>query len=196
MNASETIPPEQVRDRIKEFRRVKASELQPNPNNWRIHPQQQRDALRTLLSEIGYADTLLARERADGTLELIDGHLRAEMTPQQEVPVLVLDVDEQEAKQLLATLDPLAGLAESDDEQLQRLLDDCDINSGPLRQMFETFDTATGPNSSDDDSTAPDQRDQLEVKFQILIDCDDEAQQCQLLERLSAEGFACRALIA
>ena len=144
----------------------------------------------------GYADTLLARERADGTLELIDGHLRAEMTPQQEVPVLVLDVDEQEAKQLLATLDPLAGLAESDDEQLQRLLDDCDINSGPLRQMFETFDTATGPTSSDDDSTAPDQRDQLEVKFQILIDCDDEAQQCQLLERLSAEGFACRALIA
>jgi hypothetical protein len=28
----------QIRDRIKELRRVKASELRPNPRNWRTHP--------------------------------------------------------------------------------------------------------------------------------------------------------------
>ena len=50
----------------------------------------------------------------DGRLMLIDGHLRAETTPDQLVPVLVLDVDENESNKLLATLDPLAAMAETD----------------------------------------------------------------------------------
>jgi len=45
----------QIRDRIKELRRVKASELKPSPRNWRSHPQGQQDALRGVLAEIGYA---------------------------------------------------------------------------------------------------------------------------------------------
>jgi len=36
-----------------------------------------------------YAAALIARETADGKLELIDGHLRAETTPDTVVPVLV-----------------------------------------------------------------------------------------------------------
>ena len=40
---------------------------------------------------------------------LVDGHLRAETTPDAIVPVLVLDVDEAEADKILLTLDPLAG---------------------------------------------------------------------------------------
>jgi hypothetical protein len=43
-----------IRDRIKELRRVKASELHRNPRNWRVHPAVQARALRALLSEIGY----------------------------------------------------------------------------------------------------------------------------------------------
>lgn len=81
-----------IRDRIKELRRVKASELLPNPKNWRRHGKKQTAALRGLLSEIGYADALIARELPDGRLQLCDGHLRAETTPKIEVPVLVLDV--------------------------------------------------------------------------------------------------------
>ncbi len=86
-----------VRDRIKELRRVPAGKLRPNAKNWRKHPQAQQDALRGVLAEIGYADALLARELPDGSLELIDGHLRAETTPDMEVPVLVVDLDEKEA---------------------------------------------------------------------------------------------------
>ncbi len=44
---------------------------------------------------------------------LMDGHLRAETTADQLVPVLVLDANEAEANKLLATLDPLAGMAET-----------------------------------------------------------------------------------
>ena len=80
-----------IRDRIKELRRVPAKDLIPHPRNWRVHPQAQQDALRGILAEVGYADALLVRETEQG-LQLIDGHLRAETTPDQEVPVLVLDV--------------------------------------------------------------------------------------------------------
>jgi len=86
-----------IRDRIKDLRRVRAGDLRPNPRNWRTHPQAQQDALRGVLAEVGYADALLARELPDGALELVDGHLRADLDPEQLVPVLVLDVDEAEA---------------------------------------------------------------------------------------------------
>ena len=102
------------RDRIKELRRVPARELVANPRNWRKHPAAQAQALRAMLEEVGYADVLLAREMPDGRLMLIDGHLRAETTPDQNVPVVVLDVDEIEADKILATLDPLAGMAQVD----------------------------------------------------------------------------------
>lgn len=101
----------QIRDRIKELRRVKAADLRPNPRNWRTHPQEQQDALRGILAEVGFADALLARELPDGSLELVDGHLRAETTPDLEVPVLVLDLNEAEAAKVLATLDPLAAMS-------------------------------------------------------------------------------------
>jgi hypothetical protein len=56
-----------IRDRIKELRRVRGSELLANPKNWRVHPHAQAQALRVLLSEIGYADALIARELPDNS---------------------------------------------------------------------------------------------------------------------------------
>ena len=113
----------QIRDRIRELRRMRAGDLLPNPKNWRRHPGAQVAALRGLLAEIGYADALLARELPDGRLMLIDGHLRAEVTPAATVPVLVVDLDEAEADKLLLTLDPLAAMAEADGERIQSLLE-------------------------------------------------------------------------
>ncbi len=126
-----------IRDRIKEFRRVRAGELKPSPRNWREHPESQRVALQGILAEVGYADALLARELADGSLELVDGHLRAELDPDQEVPVLVLDLDEAEAAKLLTVLDPLAAMAEADEEALTKLLAEIETDSEGLREMLE-----------------------------------------------------------
>ena len=126
-----------IRDRIKEFRRVKASQLRPHPKNWRTHPAAQQDALRGVLAEIGYAGALLARELPDGSLELIDGHLRAETTPDVEVPVLVLDLDEREAAKLLALHDPLAGMAEANDEVLAELLAHVETENDAVQSLLD-----------------------------------------------------------
>ena len=131
-----------IRDRIKELRRIPASELLPNPKNWRAHPTHQSDALRGILSEVGYASALLARELPDGTYQLIDGHLRAETTPDQDVPVLILDVDEAEADKLLLSMDPLAAQAETNAVALDALLRDVDTGSEALAQMYADLASA------------------------------------------------------
>jgi ParB-like chromosome segregation protein Spo0J len=126
----------QIRDRIRELRRVRASDLLANPKNWRVHTKAQTAALRGLFAEVGYADALLARELADGRLQLIDGHLRAETTPSAMVPVLILDVSEEEADKILLTLDPLTSMAESDSERLQALLNNVRTDSKAVEQLF------------------------------------------------------------
>ncbi len=125
-----------IRDRIRELRRVPASELRPNPKNWRTHPQAQADALRGVLAEVGIADAVLARELEDGSLMLLDGHLRVETMGDQILPVLVLDVNEAEGDKVLATLDPLAAMAESDAAKLDAILRDVDTGSPELQQML------------------------------------------------------------
>jgi len=105
---SERPPPagarSRFRDRVVELRRVPASELEPHPKNWRRHPERQRAALRAMLREVGFADALIARQDQSGKLVLIDGHLRKSLGPRSTVPVLVVDLDEEEADKLLAAL--------------------------------------------------------------------------------------------
>ena len=133
-----------IRDRIKELRRVKASELIPNPKNWRTHPIAQQDALKGILAEVGFAGAVLARELDDGTLMLIDGHMRAEATTDQEIPVLILDVDEAESDKLLATFDPIAAMAESDAHALDALLRNVDTGSEALQKMLAELAEGAG----------------------------------------------------
>jgi hypothetical protein len=92
--------------------------------------------MRDLLVEIGYADALLARELPDGRLMLIDGHLRKETTPDAQVPVLVLDVTEEEADQILLTLDPLAAMAEADAERIKALIETVGGTSDAVEELL------------------------------------------------------------
>lgn len=56
--------------------------------------------------------------------------------PEMVLPVLVLDVDQAEADKLLASLDPLAALAEADGAQLAELLASIETSSEELRMLF------------------------------------------------------------
>jgi ParB-like chromosome segregation protein Spo0J len=184
-----------IRDRVKELRRVKAGLLRPNPRNWRTHPQAQQDALRGVLAEIGYAGALLARELPDGTLELLDGHLRAETTPDMEVPVLVLDLDDREAAKLLAVHDPLAGMAEANEQVLAELLADVDTESEAVQGLLDKMLADAQPVADDQagDPAIPAEVDVPEC-FQVVIECDDEDHQQAVYERLNGEGLKCRLL--
>jgi hypothetical protein len=183
-----------IRDRIKDFRRVRASDLRPNPRNWRTHPPAQQDALRALLAEVGYADALLTRELEDGSLMLIDGHLRAETTPDAIVPVLVLDVDEEEADKILLTLDPLASMATTDDAQLQLLLSEVETASAAIRSFMDEI--AHKFQAADDLPARISERPEVVVpeSYQVVVECCDELDQQAIYERMRSEGYRCRVL--
>lgn len=132
-----------MRDRIVELVRVRAGDLEDHPANWRRHPRRQREALQGLLSEIGYADALLAR-REGQSLVLIDGHLRKSLDPDQLVPVLILDLSEDEAEKLLATLDPLSLLARPDPEALSALLERVRTSSDAVADLLEELARSAG----------------------------------------------------
>ncbi|MGH9443944.1 MAG: hypothetical protein ACRD16_16890 [Thermoanaerobaculia bacterium] len=155
-----------IRDRVRELRRVPARDLIPNPKNWRTHPAAQQDALRGVLAEIGYADALLVRETPEG-LVLIDGHLRAETTPDAEVPVLVLDVTAEEADKILLTLDPLAGLAETDRDALAGLLATVESESEAVRNLFAKLAEDSGITPPAFDPASLEDQGRLDRKNQV-----------------------------
>lgn len=131
--------PARLRDRIKDFRRVRADQLLPHPKNWRLHGPQQRAALKGLLSELGIVDAVIARELPDGRLQLIDGHLRVETIKGELIPVLVLDVTEEEAEKILLTLDPVAAMAKTDSDRAQELLSTVRTDDAGVAELLATF---------------------------------------------------------
>jgi len=147
-----------IRNRVKSLRMVPASDLRPNPLNWRTHPKAQADALRGVLAEVGLADACLARELPDGSLMLIDGHLRAETLGTGDIPVLVLDVTEREADKILLLLDPLASMAGMNAVALNELLRGVSTGEQSLAAMLEDMAANAGiipAESSERDDETP-----------------------------------------
>src|SRR3954471_6189056 len=126
-----------IRNRIKAHRRVRAGELVPHEWNYRLHPDGQREALEALYAEVGFARSLLAYELPDGRLKLIDGHLRRDLDPDMEVDVEVLDVNDDEARALLLSLDPLAALAQTQEQLHDRLLELTPTDSLELQALWQ-----------------------------------------------------------
>ena len=111
-----------TRNRITDIRTVKASELIPNPDNWRVHSTDQRAVMEHLLGTIGSVDVLKVVETAAG-LMLLDGHLRADIAKDEDVQVAILDLDDAERDLVLATFDPVAAMAERSSDILASLTD-------------------------------------------------------------------------
>jgi hypothetical protein len=127
-------------------------------------------------------------------LRLIDGHLRASLDADAEVPVLVLDLDEEEAGKLLLTLDPLAAMALNDQDALLSLLESVRFDDAAVNAMLEAL--ANGDTPPLESREAPDQVGMLSATYQVLIECATEEEQLGLLQRFMGEGLQCRALVS
>jgi hypothetical protein len=184
-----------IRDRVKELRRVKASELRPSPFNWRAHPTEQLDALRGILAEVGFAGASLTRELEDGSLELIDGHARAEVSGDAMVPVLILDVSEDEAKKILATFDPIGAMATADSAKLDELLKEVSFSNDAVNALLDSVAHDAGITTAEDEPQ-PAEHSAITSTYQILLIFEDEKTQAEWLEKLTQEGLTARSLIS
>jgi hypothetical protein len=111
----------EFRNRVVELRRVPAASLRKNPRNWRLHPEGQRSALLEILGTVGFVGAGIGRDTPDG-IELLDGHLRADLADDGEMPILIVDLNDDEAAKVLATFDPLSALAIPDIDAFKLLL--------------------------------------------------------------------------
>lgn len=114
---------------------LNAADLKDNPRNWRRHPPAQAQALKELLEdpEVGWAGVLLYNER---TQQLIDGHLRKEIIVDGKVPVVIGSWSEEGERRILATLDPIAYMAEHDHGMLTSLIESTTFQSAAVNALI------------------------------------------------------------
>ncbi len=176
-----------IRNRIIDHVKVKAKDLIPHPLNFRKHPDKQRQALAASYAEVGFARSLLGYRLPEGKIQLIDGHLRKDFDPDMEVTVELLDVTEDEARKLLLTIDPLAELAETDQAVVAQLAATVQADSKLLDDFWRSL-CKTKPPVPEARAVAP--------QFFVLVECADEQQQVELLQRFHAEGLRCKAILS
>jgi hypothetical protein len=143
----------------------KPSELAANPANWRTHPQPQLDALADVIAEVGWAGVLLFNER---TKRLIDGHARKEIAEETDepIPVVIGNWTEAQERKILATLDPLAAMAETNDAALAELLKAVDTESPALQALLDTLGGAPAAEAGGDEFDAtPEQSGPTQTKL-------------------------------
>lgn len=135
------------RSRIKRTGTIDPAELVTNPANWRQHPLHQRDALRELLGSVGWVQGVVVNERSG---RMVDGHLRAELAVEDqaaEIPVVWVDLSDDEERLVLAALDPIGDLAVADSEALAALLAQIESPSEALQGLFDDLAGSTSPSS-------------------------------------------------
>lgn len=100
----------------------RVDQLLANPLNFRLHPDNQQQALAGAIDDIGFIRSVTVNQR---TGRVVDGHLRVTLAARSGVetlPVEYVDLDEAEEAQALLSLDPIAAMAGTDRDKLDELL--------------------------------------------------------------------------
>lgn len=120
--------------------------------NWKTHPSLQREAYREFLGEVGWVGALLYNER---TGRLIDGHMRLQDALENnldEVPVLVIDIDQEVEIKALALLDQIGVMFDTRRPAVQKLAEIASTRSDLLRQILDHGVDGSKEGGEDDDS--------------------------------------------
>src|SRR4030042_2059253 len=131
-------------------------QLLANPRNWRIHPKGQQDALAGVLNEVGWVQDVIVNQQ---TGHVVDGHLRVSLAISRQepsIPVVYVDLTPDEEALILATLDPLAGMAVAAKDALEALLADVSPADAAVKGMLEEVAKGAGLNGAKEGLTDPD----------------------------------------
>jgi hypothetical protein len=100
---------------------VKREDLVPMARNVRRHGSVQRRRFRGLLERFGFAGALLGARRADGKVQILDGHMRLEEAALEEYPVVLVDLPESDWAEFSAAVDRITAQADCDNDALAEM---------------------------------------------------------------------------
>ena len=146
------------RNRIVDKGMETPTELKAHPNNWRVHTDDQRASLEALLDDVGWVREVFVNRT---TGNIVDGHLRvarAIARNQEGVPVSCVELTPEEEQLTLATLDPMAAMAQTSRQKLSTLMATLTIPTTALRKRLQTMSVHAKPGAADPD-TVPALRD-------------------------------------
>lgn len=115
---------------------VPPEQLMAHPENWRIHPKFQQEALRGVINDVGYIKSVTVNKRSG---RVIDGHLRVTLALRDSIPTIpveYVDLTEEEEAEALLTLDPIAALAGSDKDNLEALLSQVNTDNSAVMELL------------------------------------------------------------
>lgn len=179
--------PGQIKTRIVGEADVPADELKDHPLNWRRHPANQRAALEGALDEIGWIQRVIVNQR---TGHILDGHLRAEAARAagETVPVLYVELSEDEERIVLASVDPVALMAGIDLDKHRELIDQVETDNEALAELLRA---AAAP---DEETIEKPAEDNYREQFGLIVECADYDDQQRALKRLQAAGYTAKAI--
>lgn len=175
---------------------VAIDQVIPWADNPRINDGAPVDTTAASIKRFGFGAPLVVR-KANG--EIIAGHTRLKAAQQlglSQIPVRYLDISEEDAHLLALADNPKdnANYAVWDEPRLVDLvgaspLPDLQLVGWDAKQLLKMSEADPANNGS----SAP----QLEgLEYKVIVECSDEGQQAELLERFESEGLKCRPLIS
>ena len=176
---------------------VSIGALNPHPKNPR---QGDLAAIRSSLDVNGWFGAVLAQRSTGYILAGNHRHRALCQRGAETIPVLWIDCDDRTAMRILLADNRTSDLAGYDDAWLAELLSQLKEESHGLEGTG--FDEPSlgellhSLESELEGKPADDQRDELEERFQILIDCESDEEQREMLARFALEGLTCRALMS
>jgi hypothetical protein len=115
------------KSRITEYGFINPKDIVLNPYNTKIHPDLQHNAIKALLSDIGWVQSIIINKR---TGNLVDGHDRVKNaieSGEESIPVTYIDITITEEKQLLLLLDEVTTYAIEHSQNIANISDAFDL---------------------------------------------------------------------
>jgi hypothetical protein len=119
-------------------------QLLAHPGNFRIHPDNQQQALAGVIDDIGYIRSILVNKT---TGHVVDGHLRVALAMRsgvKELPVEYVELSEEEEDKALLSLDPIAAMAATDKVKLDALLHQVQSDDERVQKMMSELAESSG----------------------------------------------------
>ncbi len=125
-----------LRSRIIGYGTLPVDEALIHPDQFRIHPRAQQEALATVLDKVGWVQNVIVSRR---TGYILDGVCRltvAERRGETEIPCVYVDVTPDEERVILASIDAIGALAVPDKEKLSELIASVETEEADVLAML------------------------------------------------------------
>ena len=125
------------KNRISGYELASPADLKAHPANFRKHPAGQLEALRGSLNELGWVQAVIVNQN---TGNVVDGHARLDEALKEgteKIPVLYVNLTEEEEKKVLVVLDQITEMARRDGDAMLEVLASIEFQDQGLTALVE-----------------------------------------------------------